>query len=72
MFAGKDRSLPERCFTREAPALPTIMERLAGVNTRAYYEHMYMTEVKSFITMGPGAVFTTLRVLCKLQMSPIN
>ncbi len=29
-------------------------ERLAGTNTLAYYEYLYTTSVKGFITLGAG------------------
>ncbi len=43
-------------------------------NTVAYYQHSLITDVKSFITLGPapayrrepGNIFTTLHFLCNL------
>jgi hypothetical protein len=50
--------------TRKVPhlgkllALPTKIsigwKRLSELNTLAYYENLYITDVKSFITLGPG------------------
>jgi len=51
----------------QAPALPPNMrlgyKGLPGTNTLTYYENPYITDIKSFITLGPGVIaiklFTT-------------
>ncbi len=48
---------PEKCSTREGSGLPTNIrldwKSLPGANTVAYYKMLYLTAVKSFITLAP-------------------
>jgi hypothetical protein len=52
-------------------ALPAIIrlgwEDLPGRNTLAYYEHLLITDVKSFMALGPGA--NILKLSCTLFMN---
>ncbi len=58
MFACKGKSLPQSgALLGQAPALLTIIlswKGLPGTNAQAY-EYSQITDVKRFITSGPGA-----------------
>ncbi len=61
LFVGKARSLPERwCFTRVCLALPAIIrlswKGMPWTNTPAYYKHLYITDIISFITLAPVVI----------------
>ncbi len=43
---------------------------LPETNALAYYEKSSITDVKSFITLTPGSVFTTLHFIHNLRMGP--
>ncbi len=63
MVVGKDNSLPYRehlkgALLGSAPAflanIRQVWKGLPWTNTLVYYEHLYITTVKFFITLGPG------------------
>jgi hypothetical protein len=64
MFVGKARSLEhlKGASLRKAMGLLENIrlgwKLLPRTNTIAYYKHSKISEVKSFITLGPGLVMT--------------
>jgi hypothetical protein len=72
MFADKARSLsrsgmPQKCSTEKGWYIRLDWKGLPGPNAQTYYQHSYITDVKSFITMGPGITFPKLKTnMCEL------
>jgi hypothetical protein len=65
-FLGKARNLPTRgepegCFTRVGSGLTRKLtlssQDPSGANVLTYYEHLQVTVVKSFTTLGLGYKF---------------
>jgi hypothetical protein len=54
MFAGKARAYPSDAPFRYSTNIRLGWKGVPGTNTLAYYKNLYLTAVKSFITLAPG------------------
>jgi hypothetical protein len=76
IFEGKARILPKGgAPLGYAPALPVSKrlgwKSLPRTKTLAYYAQLQIMDIKSFITVGIGVIFT-LNFLHSLRMGPIS
>ncbi len=76
IFEGKAMSLPkDGAPLWYAPALPVSIslgwKSLPWTNPLAYFENLHITDIKSFIKLDPGIIFT-LNFLHDLRMGPVS
>jgi hypothetical protein len=45
---------------------------MAGTNTLAYYKHLEITDIKSFVTLGLGVRLTIINIIPHFSIGPIN
>ncbi len=46
-------------LSQARPGFTRKLKGLVGTNTLAYYKHLYITDVKSFIILVPGCTWNT-------------